>query len=33
MKKFNTEKEATTYAEETLRKHDSEVVEIAGKKT
>lgn len=33
MKKFNTEKEATTYAEETLHKRDSEVVEVAGKKT
>ena len=33
MKKFNTEKEATTYAEETLYKRDSEVVEVAGKKT
>ena len=33
MKKFHTEKEATTYAEEALHKHDSEVVEIAGKKT
>ncbi len=33
MKKFDTEVEALKYAEETLRKHDSEVVEVAGRKT
>ena len=33
MKKFNTVEEAKEYAQENLYKHDSEVVDIAGKKT